>query len=86
LSALESSHHHPPCDLQEDEGDVLYLISNPKKSEEERSQAMGELQELAKEHDMKPHIVKTEWLLFVAMAPFVHWEPINASRSHRHSQ
>lgn len=57
---------------EEDEGDVLYLISEPKKSE---FKLWEKFRELAKKHDMIPRIVKTEWLLFVAMAQFVHWDP-----------
>jgi len=57
--------------LQEDEGDVLYLISEPKKSE---FKLWESFRELAKKHDMKPRIVKTEWLLYVAMAQVVHWD------------
>jgi hypothetical protein len=57
--------------LQEDEGDVLYLISEPKKSE---FKLWESFRELAAKHDMKARIVKTEWLLYVAMAQFVHWD------------
>jgi hypothetical protein len=57
--------------LQEDEGDVLYLISEPKKSEFKMWESF---RELAAKHDMKARIVKTEWLLYVAMAQFVHWQ------------
>jgi hypothetical protein len=30
---------------------------------------------LAKRENMVPRIVKTEWLLSVAMAQYVHWDP-----------
>lgn len=56
---------------EEDEGDVLYLISEPNKSE---FKLWEKFRELAKKHDMIPRIVKTEWLLFVAMAQYVHWD------------
>ncbi|KAF2199047.1 BRCT domain-containing protein [Delitschia confertaspora ATCC 74209] len=55
---------------KEDEGDVLYLISEGKKSE---LPLWKKFRELATKHDMVPRIVKTEWLLFVAMAQYVHW-------------
>lgn len=57
--------------LEEDEGDVLYLISEPKKTE---FGLWAKFRELAAKHDMVPRIVKTEWLLFVAMAQYVHWD------------
>ncbi|KAF2691206.1 hypothetical protein K458DRAFT_288583 [Lentithecium fluviatile CBS 122367] len=57
--------------LQEDEGDILYLISDPKKSE---FPLWKSFRELAVKHDMKARIVKTEWVLFVAMAQYVHWD------------
>ncbi|KAF2264506.1 hypothetical protein CC78DRAFT_580288 [Lojkania enalia] len=57
---------------EEDEGDVLYLISEPNKKE---IPLWVKFRELAKKHDMIPRIVKTEWLLFVAMAQYVHWDP-----------
>ncbi|KAH8731124.1 BRCT domain-containing protein [Phaeosphaeriaceae sp. PMI808] len=55
---------------KEDEGDVLYLISDADKKD------FGnwvKFRELAKKHDMVPRIVKTEWILCVAMAQYVHW-------------
>ncbi|PSN72777.1 BRCT domain-containing protein [Corynespora cassiicola Philippines] len=57
---------------EEDEGDVLYLISDAKKSE---VQHWVKFRELAKKHDMTPRIVRTDWLLSVAMAQYVHWDP-----------
>jgi hypothetical protein len=57
---------------EEDEGDVLYLISEPKASEKK---LWEKFRDLAKKHDMIPRIVKTEWLLYVAMAQHVHWNP-----------
>lgn len=57
---------------EEDEGDVLYLISEPDKKE---FPMWVKFRELAKKHDMVPRIVRTEWLLFVAMAQYVHWDP-----------
>lgn len=56
----------------EDEGDVLYLLSE--KTEKE-AKLWPKFRELAKKHDMVPRIVTTEWLLFVAMAQYVHWDP-----------
>ena len=56
----------------EDEGDVLYLISEAKKSE---FQNWVKFRELAKKHNMVPRIVKTEWLLYIAMAQKIHWNP-----------
>ncbi|EMD91559.1 hypothetical protein COCC4DRAFT_57416 [Bipolaris maydis ATCC 48331] len=56
----------------EDEGDVLYLISDADKREFTN---WNKFRELAKKHDMIPRIVKTEWLLSVTMAQYVHWDP-----------
>jgi hypothetical protein len=56
---------------KEDEGDVLYLISDPDKKDFAN---WVKFRELAKRHDMVPRIVKTEWLLCVAMAQYVHWK------------
>jgi hypothetical protein len=56
----------------EDEGDVLYLISDADKKE---FTFWTKFRELAKKHDMIPRIVKTEWLLSVAMTQYVHWDP-----------
>lgn len=54
----------------EDEGDVLYLISDTDKKEFTN---WAKFRELAEKHDMIPRIVKTEWLLCIAMAQYVHW-------------
>jgi hypothetical protein len=56
---------------KEDEGDVLYLISDPDKKE---FASWSKFRELAAKHDMIPRIVKTEWLLIIAMAQYVHWK------------
>lgn len=56
---------------KEDEGDVLYLISEPDKKEFAN---WAKFRELAAKHDMIPRIVKTEWILCVAMAQYVHWK------------
>ncbi|KAF2120709.1 hypothetical protein BDV96DRAFT_513508 [Lophiotrema nucula] len=56
---------------EEDEGDVLYLISEPHKRE---FNLWEKFRDMAKKHDMVPRIVRTEWLLFVAMAQYVHFE------------
>ena len=56
----------------EDEGDVLYLISDADKKEFTN---WTKFRELAKRENMVPRIVKTEWLLSVAMAQYVHWDP-----------
>ncbi|KAH6614964.1 BRCT domain-containing protein [Boeremia exigua] len=57
---------------QQDEGDVLYLISDANSKEFAN---WAKFRELAKKHDMVPRIVKTEWLLINAMAQYVHWKP-----------
>ncbi len=57
---------------KEDEGDVLYLISDANSKEFAH---WVKFRELAKKHDMVPRIVKTEWLLINAMAQYVHWKP-----------
>lgn len=64
-SATEESQNQ-----EEDEGDVLYLISEPDKKEFTN---WGKFNEMAKKHDMIPRIVKTEWILCVAMAQYVHY-------------
>jgi hypothetical protein len=56
----------------EDEGDVLYLISDASKKE---FPSWTKFRELAAKHDMIPRIVKTEWLLSVAMRQNIHWDP-----------
>jgi hypothetical protein len=56
---------------KEDEGDVLYLISDPDKKDFGN---WAKFRDLAQKHDMIPRIVKTEWLLCVAMAQYVHWK------------
>ncbi|KAF2833518.1 hypothetical protein CC86DRAFT_365393 [Ophiobolus disseminans] len=56
---------------KEDEGDVLYLISDPDKKDFAN---WVKFRELAKKHDMIPRIVKTEWILSVAMSQYVHWK------------
>jgi hypothetical protein len=56
---------------KEDEGDVLYLISDPDKKEFGN---WAKFRELAEKHDMVPRIVKTEWILNVAMSQYVHWK------------
>ncbi|KAF1995887.1 hypothetical protein P154DRAFT_525987 [Amniculicola lignicola CBS 123094] len=56
----------------EDEGDVLYLISEGKKQE---FPLWVKFRELAVKHDMVPRIVTTDWLLWVTMAQKVHWDP-----------
>lgn len=56
----------------EDEGDVLYLISDAGSKDHMN---WAKFRELAKKHDMIPRIVKTEWLLINAMAQYVHWKP-----------
>ncbi|KAJ8118242.1 hypothetical protein OPT61_g748 [Boeremia exigua] len=57
---------------KEDEGDVLYLISDASSKEFTN---WAKFRELAKKHDMVARIVKTEWLLINAMAQYVHWKP-----------
>lgn len=57
---------------KEDEGDVLYLISDANSKEFNN---WAKFRELATKHDMVPRIVKTEWLLINAMAQYVHWKP-----------
>lgn len=56
---------------KEDEGDVLYLISDPEKRE---FGYWTKFKELAAKEDMIPRVAKTEWLLQVAMAQYVHWK------------
>ncbi|KAJ4367427.1 regulator of Ty1 Transposition [Neocucurbitaria cava] len=57
---------------EEDEGDVLYLISDPDKKEFAN---WAKFRELAKKHDMIPRIVSKDWIVFVTMAQYVHWDP-----------
>jgi hypothetical protein len=83
---LDSEDQEVSQNQEEDEGDVLYLISDPNKKEFE---LWKKFRALAKQHNMTPRIVTTEWLLFVAMAQYVHWDPkwelnedmVNSTRS-----
>ncbi|KAF1968313.1 hypothetical protein BU23DRAFT_514751 [Bimuria novae-zelandiae CBS 107.79] len=68
---IESQPKEVSQNLEEDEGDVLYLISEPLKTE---VKLWTKFRELAKKHDMVPRIVSTEWLLNVAMAQRMHWK------------
>lgn len=58
--------------LEEDDGNTLYFVSDANKNE---MALWPKFRELAKNCDMVPRIVKTEWLLFVAMAQYLHWKP-----------
>ncbi|KAL1607730.1 regulator of Ty1 Transposition [Paraconiothyrium brasiliense] len=69
---IESQPKEVSQNLEEDEGDVLYLISELQKTE---VKLWTKFRELAKKHDMVPRIVSTEWLLNVAMAQKIHWKP-----------
>ena len=69
---IESQPKEVSQNLEEDEGDVLYLISEPQKSE---IKLWSKFRELADRHDMVPRVVSTEWLLNVAMAQKIHWKP-----------
>lgn len=69
---IESQPTEITQNLEEDEGDVLYLISEPHKTE---VKFWNQFKVLAKKHDMVPRIVSTEWLLNVAMAQRIHWKP-----------
>ena len=69
---IESQPKEVSQNLEEDEGDVLYLISELVKSE---VKLWVKFRELAKKHDMVPRIVSTEWLLNVAMTQRIHWKP-----------
>ena len=55
-----------------DEGDTIYLISDPKTGDE--STIWNKFRQMARKHDMKPRIVKPDWLLFVAMAQYIEWD------------
>ncbi|CAI6241864.1 unnamed protein product [Periconia digitata] len=57
--------------LLEDEGDVLYLISENKRSE---VGLWEKFRKLAEEHEMTPRIVTTEWLLSTAIAQKMMWK------------
>lgn len=70
--SLNTSEEEVSQNQTEDEGDVLYLISDPDKKEFVN---WTKFRELAEKHDMIPRIVKTEWILSVAMAQYVHWDP-----------
>ncbi len=69
---LDTSDKEVSQNQEEDDGDVLYLISDPSKKEFPN---WVKFRELATKHDMIPRIVSTEWILFVAMAQYVHWDP-----------
>ena len=55
-----------------DDGLTLYLISDPKTREE--SGLWEKFRQMARKHDMRPRIVKPDWLLFVAMAQYIEWD------------
>jgi hypothetical protein len=55
----------------DDEGDTLYLISGESKKEKDLWPAFMQMAESA---DMVPVIVKTDWLLSIAMQNVVHWD------------
>jgi hypothetical protein len=57
---------------EEDEGDVLYLVSSDNKK---NVSLWKKFRELAEKNDMIPRIVTTEWILFVAMAQYIHCDP-----------
>ncbi|KAL5116771.1 regulator of Ty1 Transposition [Pleosporales sp. CAS-2024a] len=74
ISASKRSNN--PCNEEsqnqkEDEGDVLYLISDADKKEFVN---WNKFRELAAKHDMVPRIVKKDWILNVAMGQYVHWK------------
>ncbi|KAJ4296704.1 regulator of Ty1 Transposition [Kalmusia sp. IMI 367209] len=69
---IESQPKEVSQNLEEDDGDILYLISAPLKSQFE---LWVKFRELAAKHDMIPRIVSPEWLLHVAMAQKMHWKP-----------
>ena len=54
----------------EAEGDVLYLISGTSEAE---VNLWPKFRALAEKHDMRPRIVKPDWLLVCAMAQQVEW-------------
>ena len=54
------------------EGDTVYLISDPKTGDE--STLWNKFRQMARKHNMKPRIVKPDWLLFVAMAQYIEWD------------
>jgi hypothetical protein len=68
---INSSAGEESQNQKEDEGDVLYLISDP---DQKQFPNWVKFRQLAAKHDMIPRIVKTEWLLIVAMAQYVHWK------------
>ncbi|KAL9094331.1 MAG: hypothetical protein Q9165_003472 [Trypethelium subeluteriae] len=55
----------------EEEEDVLYLISGTSKDEKA---LWDKFRALAEKHDMRPRIVKPDWLLSCAMAQQVEWK------------
>ena len=55
-----------------DEGDTVYLISDSKTGDE--STLWNKFRQMARKHDMRPRIVKPDWLLFVAMAQYIKWD------------
>jgi hypothetical protein len=55
----------------DDKGDTLYLISGNSKKERELWPAFSKMANAA---DMVPVVVKTDWLLSVAMQNVVHWD------------
>ena len=56
---------------EEDEGDVLYLVSG---TENKEVSLWPKFRDLASKHDMTPRIASMEWLLHIAMAQRIHWD------------
>ncbi|OJD37729.1 brct domain-containing protein [Diplodia corticola] len=54
-----------------DEGDILYLISS---TEADDVKLWPKFRDLARKADMKPRIVKPDWILFVAMAQMINFD------------
>jgi hypothetical protein len=60
-----------PGDAEDDEADVLYLISATKK---DQVKLWPRFRQLAEGQKWKPRIVKTDWLLDQAMAQELRWQ------------
>ncbi|EKG19230.1 BRCT domain-containing protein [Macrophomina phaseolina MS6] len=54
-----------------DEGDTLYLVSS---TEPEDAKLWSKFRDVAKKADMKPRIVRPDWILFVAMSQMIYFD------------
>ncbi|KAH7130690.1 hypothetical protein B0J11DRAFT_483490 [Dendryphion nanum] len=69
---IDTTNQEVSQNQEEDEGDVLYLISG---TSAEDIKLWSKFRNLATKHDMIPRIVSTEWPIHIAMAQKIHFDP-----------